>query len=182
RVPVVAKTAAAKPGIRSGVDRRAVIGIDDVAGSAARLAEVASVVVGADEVRAGVEQTRLLQADEDRVGAVLGAEAAVAETRQDRPARAFLARRYADLRAELAAALEDAEHVTRLGNLEADQWVEERDDAAVFHFPLGRRRHSLQAEWLAAHAIGLAEASALVGHGAVVVEGSAPEHAAVAHH
>src|SRR5215831_10344789 len=127
RVLVVAEAAAAVLGVRPGVNRRAVVGVDDVARSAARLAEVASMVVGPNEVRGRVEQTRLLEADEDRVGAVLGAKAAVTETRQDRPARGLVLLGDADLAAELAAALEDAKHVTWLRHLEADQRIEERD-------------------------------------------------------
>ena len=59
-----------------GVDRRAVVGVDDVAGGAAAGAVVAGVVVGAQEVERRIEQPRLLQADEHRIGAVLGAQAA----------------------------------------------------------------------------------------------------------
>src|SRR5207244_1620106 len=80
------------------------------------------------------------------------------------------------------AALEDAEHVTGLADLVADQRIQERDDATMLHLPLGRRRHGLQAQRLAAHAVGLAEAGPLVGYTAVVVEGGTPKHAAVGHH
>ena len=95
------------------MDRRAVVGVDDVAGGAAAGAVVAGVVVGAEEVERRVEQARLLQADEDGVGAVLGAQAAVAEPRA-RPARILVALGDADLGPEPAAALEDAQDVARL--------------------------------------------------------------------
>ena len=60
-------------------DRRAVVGVDDVAGGAAAGAVVARVVVGAEELEHRVEQARLLDAEEHGVGAVQRAEAAVAE-------------------------------------------------------------------------------------------------------
>ena len=53
-------------GVRAGVDRRAIVGVDDVAGGAAAGAIVAGMVVGAEEVERRIEQARLLQADEDR--------------------------------------------------------------------------------------------------------------------
>ena len=46
-------------GVGAGVDRRAVVGVDDVAGGAAAGAIVAGVVVGAQEVERRVEQARL---------------------------------------------------------------------------------------------------------------------------
>ena len=51
-------------GIGAGIDRRAVVGIDDVAGGAAAGAVVAGVVVGAQEVERRVEQAGLLQAEQ----------------------------------------------------------------------------------------------------------------------
>ena len=46
-------------GVGAGVDRRAVVGIDDVAGGAAAGAVVAGVVVGPEEVRGRVEEPGL---------------------------------------------------------------------------------------------------------------------------
>src|SRR5947209_6459321 len=83
----------------------AVVGVDHVTGGAAAGAEVAGLVVGAEEVKRRVEEARLDQADEHRVGAVLGAEAADAEARQERPARIDVDVRDADLVDILAAGL-----------------------------------------------------------------------------
>ena len=67
RVGIVRRRAAvAELGVRPGVDRRAVVGVDDVAGRAAAGAVVAGMVVGAEEVQRRVEQPRLVQADEAR--------------------------------------------------------------------------------------------------------------------
>ena len=102
-------------GVGAGVDPGAVVGVDDVAGGAAAGAVVAGVVVGAEEVERRVEQARLLQAENDGVGAVLGAEAADAEAGKDRPAGVLARRSGMPISgAELAAALEDAEDVARL--------------------------------------------------------------------
>ena len=70
------RAAIAELGVGAGVDRRAIVGVDDVARGAAAGAIVAGVIVGAEEVERRVEQARALQADEDGIGAVLGAEAA----------------------------------------------------------------------------------------------------------
>ena len=127
-----ARAAIAELGVRAGVDRRAVVGVDDVAGGAAAGAIVAGVIVGAEEVERRIEQARFLQADEDGIGAVLGAEAAVAQAGA-RLAGIFQRSGNADLGAEAAAALEDAQDVARLADLEARQRIEERHDALRAH-------------------------------------------------
>ena len=78
-------------GIGPRMDRRAIVGIDHVAGGAAAGAIIAGLVVGAEEVQRRIEQARFLQADEDGIGAVLGAEAAIAKrVRNGRPGSSFV--------------------------------------------------------------------------------------------
>ena len=170
-------------GIGAGVDRRAVVGVDDVAGGAAAGAVVAGMVVGAQEIERRVEQARLLQAEErrDRCGSRCRGRGSLRRLRIGRPGSSS-AFGDADLGPELAAALEDAQDVARLRDLEARQRIEERHDALLADLLLGRRRHGLQPLRHAVHAVAFAEARPLVGDGAVVVEGGAPEHAAVRHH
>src|SRR5205085_2831246 len=71
--------------------------------------------------------------------------------------------------------------VGRLGVLVADGRVEVLEHAAA-GLELGGRRVGLHAQGHAAHAVALAEPGGLVEGGAVVVDGGAPEHAAVRHH
>ncbi len=91
-------------------------------------------IVRAQEIERRIEQPRLLQADEHRIGAVLGAQAAVAQPRA-RPARLFQPLGNADLGPEAAAALEDAQDVARLRDLEARQRIEKRHDALAWPSP-----------------------------------------------
>src|SRR4029077_4306459 len=100
-------------GVGAGVDRRAIICIDDVASRAAARAVIAGVVVGAEEIERGVEQPRARQADHDGIGSVLGAEAPFTEARA-RLARFFGPFRDADLRTEAAAALEETQDIAGL--------------------------------------------------------------------
>ena len=76
----------------AGVHGRAVVRVDDVAGGAAAGAVVAGLVVRSQERQQRVEQARLLQAEEDGIGA-----ASVPRPRSlsftSGPARLFLARR-----------------------------------------------------------------------------------------
>ena len=89
---------------------------------------VAGVIVRAEKVERRVEQTRLLQAEIDGVGAVVGAEAARAESLVGR-AGVFLAVGQADFETALAAALEDAQDIAGLRNLPARERVEEGEPA-----------------------------------------------------
>lgn len=88
RVIGEAKTPIAELGIRTRVDRRAVVGVDHVARRAATRTVIARVIVRAQEVERRVEQSGFGQADEDRIGAILGAQAAIAQASTG-PARFF---------------------------------------------------------------------------------------------
>src|SRR6202011_3781382 len=109
------------------MNRRAVIGIKDMAGRAAARAVVAGVVVGAQEVQSRVEEPRLGQADEDGIGAVLGAQPADAEAGA-RLAVIFFALGDANIYAEPSPTLEDAQNVAGLAHLKARQGIEKRHD------------------------------------------------------
>jgi len=65
-------------GVRRGVQRIAVICVDDVAGGAAAGAIVAGMIVRAGQRHDGVHKTRFLQTEKDGIGAKFGAETAVA--------------------------------------------------------------------------------------------------------
>ena len=167
--------------VGTGVDRRTVVGVDDMAARAAAGAVVAGMVVGTEEVERWVEQPRLCEADHDRVGAVFGAEAAVAQSRAG-PAVLLEAFGVAHLRSEAAAAFEDPQDVAGLRSFEPGQRIEGRDHRLVVHLVFGRRRNRLQPLADAVHAVAFAEAGSFVGDRSVVVEGGVPEHAAVGHH
>ncbi len=82
RVRLEAIALVAEDGVRPGVDRRPVVGINHVTGRAAARAIVAWVIVGPQEVECRIEQTGLLQPDENGVGAIPRAESA---RRSNRP-------------------------------------------------------------------------------------------------
>ncbi len=168
-------------GIRPGVHGRAVIRVDDVAGGAAAGAIVAGVVVRAEEVERGVEQSRLGQADEHRVGAVLGAEPSLGEAALG---LAGVGERVgqADLADHPPAPLERPQGVARLARLEVGQGVEEVQDALLLAFPVARRGDRLDPLGGAVHAVALAEVAGLQRVRPVVVQGRAPEHGPVGHH
>ncbi len=138
-------------------------------------------IVGAEEIERRIEEPRLVQADEDRIGAVLRPESAIAEPRS-RAARSFFPLGDADFRTKSAAALEDAQDVARLADLESRQRIEIRDDAAIDDFALGRRRVRLNPLRRAGHAVAFAVMRILGGNRAVVVKRGTPQHAAVGHH
>ena len=95
------------------MDRRTVVGVDDMAAGAAAGAVVAGVVIGAEEVQRGVEQACLGEADHDGVGAVLGTKAAVAQSRAW-SAVLFEPLGVAHLGTEPATAFENSQDVTGL--------------------------------------------------------------------
>src|ERR1700722_12421801 len=101
--------------IGTGVYAGAIVGIDDVAGGAAAGAIIAGMVVGAKEIEGRIEQARALQAHENGIGAVFGAEAASAQA-SAWPSRFFQTFGVADLNVEAAATFEEAQDVAGLGH------------------------------------------------------------------
>ena len=181
RIGVLAQPTMPRLSVRAGVHRRAIVGIDDVTRRATARPIIAGVIVGAEEVERRVEQTSLLQPNENRVGAVLSTESAIAQT-CSRTARFFACFRNTDFRTKASAPFKDAENVAGLSDLKARQRIEERDDPFVFHLVLSRRGNGLQTLRRAVHGIALAELSTLLGEAAVVVERRLPEHRPVSHH
>src|SRR5690606_10005910 len=109
-------------GKRPGVDWRAVVGIQHVARAAPAAAIVAGMVVRPQEVERRIEQPRLLQADEYRIGPVLRSQPALAEAFA-RAARLFQPLGNADLGSEPPAALKNTQHVPRLRDFESRQGI-----------------------------------------------------------
>ncbi len=180
-VSLSAQSLVAEGGVRAGVDRRSVVGVDHVAGGAAAGSIVAGMVVGPEEVERRVEQAGLLQADEDRVGAVAGPQSAGAQPGAGL-AGVFKRVRNADLLRVAPATLEDPQDVPRLRHLEPRQRVEERHHGLPFHLERGRRWDRLEPLRGPVHAVAFAESRRLERDRAVIVQGRAPEHRAVGHH
>ena len=65
--------------VGAGMFGRTVVGVDHVAGAASAGAVVAGLIVGAGKREQRIEQASLLQSEKDRIGAQLGAEAALAQ-------------------------------------------------------------------------------------------------------
>ena len=100
-------------GVRAGMNRRSIVGINHVAGGAAAVPIIARMIVGAGQRKDRIEQARFLQAQENRVGAQLGAESAFAQL-DVRPAGIFFGIRIADFRSLAAASLENAQNISGL--------------------------------------------------------------------
>ena len=167
----------------------AVVGVDDVAGAAARGAVVAGLVVGAEEPSERVVESGLGDVEHRDGDADAGAGPAIGLADVG-PARLLqslqLAQRVgqADL-GELgddvaAAALEDPERVGRRHGLPGRERVERLQHAARLHLRVDLD-HALDLGRLALARIGLAQEVVLVGQDAVVVGGAAPEHGAGGH-
>jgi len=167
--------------LRGRVHGRAVVGVDDVAARAAARAELAGDVVGPQQRERGVEQPRLLEVQPHGVDAVERAEAARAQA-VERPPRRLLEIGQADLDLLFLPALEDAQDVAGLPHLEARQRVEEGQNPFLRDLLRCRRRVGDQPLRHAVGAVALAEAWALEGHLAVVVERGGPQHGAGLHH
>ena len=168
-------------GPRPGVHRRPVVRIDHVARCAAAGPVIARVIVGAEKVQRRIEQPRLLQANEDRVGAVQRPQAAVAQT-LPRLAVELQCFGNPDLGSKPAAPLEDAQDVSRLAVLEPRQRIEERQDSLLRGLFRSRGGNGLQPLRCPVHRIAFAIPRPLVGNSTVVIERRPPQHAAVSHH
>ncbi len=181
RVGRKARALVAEAGIRPRMHGRAVVGVDHVAAAATAGAVVAGVVIGAEEIQRRIEQAGLLQPQKNRVGAIFRAQTAIAEAGAG-PAGIVFGFRDARFRAKPPAALEDTQDVARLGDLKPRQRVEIGELGLALDCLDRRRRNGLDPLRHAVHAVALAIPRLLVGHSAIVVEGGAPEHAAVRHH
>ena len=168
-------------GVRSGMNGRAVVGIDDVACRTAARAVVAGLIVGPEEIERRVQQTRLLQADEHRVGTVSRPQAAHAEPRAGTAGFVpFLGD--SNLGDKPPAPFEDAQNVGRLRDLVPRQRVQKWQHAFRRRLFGGRWWNGLQTLRHAMHAVALTVLRPFIGRGPVVVERRTPQHAAVGHH
>src|SRR5262245_54266496 len=138
-------------------------------------------VVGAQKIECGIEKPRLEQADIHRVGAILRTQAPGAES-SARLAGFLEPFRNTDFGAEAASPLEDSQQVSRLRDLEARQRIEVGQHALDSLLVFGGWRPGLNSLGRAVHAVAFAEPRPLEWKRAVVVQRSAPEHAAVRHH
>ena len=121
-----------------------------------------------------------MQAEKNGIGAHLSAKTAFAELDVGAPIVIFDG--VADLDPLAAAALEDAQHIARLGNFPALQRIEKRQHPFAASF-LGRgRRPGLNALRLAINTVALAKMRVLVGKRSVVVQRRAPQERARRHH
>ncbi len=169
RVRREARAAVAEAGVGTRMDRGAVVRIDHVTSAATARPVIAGVIVGAQEIQGGVQQAGLLQAEKNGVGPILGAKSAIAQTGL-RATRDFFRFGNARFGAEPSAALENAEDVAGLRDLEPRQRIEQWQHRMAVHLLLRRRRHVLYPLRRAVHAVALAVVRRLVGDRAVVVK------------
>src|SRR5262249_18503598 len=106
-----------------GVSGRPVVRVDHVARGAAARPIVAGMIVGAEEPERRIVQSRLLDIEDHRIGPVERAESARAQPVR-RPARILVLRGHSDLERLALPALEDAEDVPGLADLESREWIQ----------------------------------------------------------
>ena len=143
--------------VSSGVHRIAIVRIDDVTSSTTRRAIVARMIVGAEKVQRGIEQTCLLQSKKNRIGAIVCAKAARAQTFVRFAWLLFLVRQ-SYFQTPSSATFKHAQHVSRLRNLPTRQRIEKLEQ--TFRATLFERwlRHLNQTLRSARFAVAFAEA------------------------
>src|SRR5471032_3023637 len=105
-------------------------------------------IVRTHEIKQRIIQPRFLQIQKNRIGAEQRAESAIAQTASG-PAGLFKRIWIAELQLLLAAALEDAEQIAWLADVEARQRIKERQDAVLLRH-LRRDGHgTFQSQWRA---------------------------------
>src|SRR5205823_5328500 len=124
----------------------------DMARSAAAGTVISRVVVRSQEIQGGVQQPRLLQADEHGIGAGLRPQAAIA---QPRSGTTGFFETFGDARIDVEppTALENPQDVTGMRNLKLGQRVEKRQDALPSGLLGSGGRHGLQSLRSAVHAV-----------------------------
>ncbi len=173
RIAVLGKKAARR--------RTSVVRVQHMTRAATTAAVVAGVVVGAKKVQRRVEQACLCQADEHRVGAILGTQTTVAKSFA-RTSGFFQNLRNTDFGAKSTAPFKDPQQVAGLSRLVGNQRLQERQDTFVAYFFRCRLRHSLQNLRSAVHAVRFAIPRILFAGATVVVKRRTPQHAAMRHH
>ncbi len=167
----------------------AIIGIDGVAGGAARRAIVAGLIVRAEKPQVRIVQPRLRQVDHRHRDAAAGPRPAIRLTDVGTPRLVQRLQCAADVRQtdfgelaadDSAAALEHAKHVGRRNRLPGRQRHQARENAHVGHGRVDGCRVADRRR-LAIGRVRLAEDIALERQDAVVVRSPAPEHRAGRH-
>src|SRR5438309_8915052 len=138
-------------------------------------------IVGAEKIQSRIEQARLLQAEENRIGAVVGAKATRAQTLVGLP-RVFFLVCQSDFESTLAAALKHAQNISRLRDFPTRDRIEKIKQP--FHSLLFRswRRRLNQTLSGARFVVAFAEADVFRWEASVVVKCCAPKQRAVTHH
>ena len=112
----------------AGISRRTIVRVNDVAGRATARAIIARMIVRAQKSEQRIVQSRFLQTEEDRIGAIERAESALGQT----IARSAVAARRvseAELQLFFAAFFENAQNVSRITQVETRQRLDERQNA-----------------------------------------------------
>src|ERR1044072_8169171 len=108
--------------------RIAIVCINHVTRGTTRRTIIAWMIIRAEKVECRIEQTRFLYPEENRIGALCGAETARAESFV-RLARIFFLVRQTNLEPALPTPLKHTEHISGLRNLPAGQWIEQTQKA-----------------------------------------------------
>src|SRR6266481_8220648 len=142
--------------------RISIVGVNHMTGGTAARSIVTRMVVGSEKPETGIQQSRLLQTEIDRIRSDLGAEATNAQP--------------------ILTSLKDSEDVTGLRDLESRQRIEEWQHTMLGKFFLGGRRDGVYPRWKTFLGIGFAEVRELLRILTVAVEGRLPEHSVRGHH
>jgi hypothetical protein len=159
-----------------GMHRRAVVGVGGVTRRAAAGTVVAGMVVGAHQGGQRIEQARLLQSQEHRVGTQHRPKPARAELDFGQTGQIGFREGVAHFRLLPAPALEDAQDVARLRDFPPGQRRDERDDAAILPFGRRWRLEGHQRLGRAVLVVAFPPPGVFVGVRAIVVERRSPQH------
>src|SRR5208283_4938413 len=133
-------------GVRAGMHWGIIVGIHHMASGASAVSVVARLVVRSGETEQGIEQSRFLQSQKDRISTKQCAESAVTEF-YIWPARLFIRRRNAYFGLCMAAAFENPQHISGLRYLPSFQWFEGGQNpfqARFFRSRRGKRHQALR--------------------------------------
>ena len=138
-------------------------------------------IVRSEKSEQRIVQSRFLQTEENRVGAVERAEAALGQTSQWSSIW-FVRRRDTELQLLRAALLENAQNISGIAEVETRERIEERQDAVQQRVGRRDRRVVDETKRCAVRAVGLAEAIIFLVEAAVIIKSGAPQHRAMIHH
>ena len=168
-------------GVRTGMNRGAVVRINDVTRRAATVAIVAGMIVGSGQREQGIEQSSLLQSQKHGIRTQRCAEPAIAQL-VIRQAGLVFRIRIPQVCTRTTAAFKHTKNISRLRNLPSAERLELWQDPLGAGQLLIRGRKHRDLLRLAVGRIAFAEAGVLVRIPAVVVKRRLPQHASVGHH